>query len=61
MELSNHLFVFENNKFEIDDETQNFLNKELIKSIFKILFNEQKITKKEYEDLINKVNRTFNK
>ena len=60
MELSNHIFAIDNNKLEIDDETQKYLNKELIKSLFKILFGEKMITKKEFESLVNKVNRTFN-
>lgn len=43
--------------FEIDEKTQDILNKRMVLSLFKILFNQKKITRKEYENISNKLNR----
>ena len=50
----------EEKTFEIDDSTRECLNLKTIVVLFKILYKENDISKKEYESLINVLNRRFN-
>ena len=45
--------------FEFEDKAREKLDISLIMALFKTLFNENKITKKEYDSLIQNVHRTY--
>ncbi|MGM9875755.1 MAG: hypothetical protein ACI310_00800 [Bacilli bacterium] len=44
----------------LDETSKNKLNARIIIALFKNMYNQNKITKKEYDSLISSVNRTFN-
>ena len=48
-----------NINFKIDKKTKEILDARLIMALFKILYNQEKITKKEYKKLISKLYRRF--
>ena len=47
-------------KFELDDKTKEELNARIVIALFKIISNQNKISKKEYNSLVLKTCRTFN-
>lgn len=47
-------------KFELDDKTKEELNARIVIALFKIMYNQNKISKKEYDSLVLKTRRTFN-
>lgn len=46
--------------FELDDKTKEELNARIVIALFKIMYNQNKISKKEYDSLVLKTCRTFN-
>lgn len=46
-----------NPPFELNEKKKNELNLTMVKILFKILYQTNKITKKEFESLINNANR----
>ena len=47
-------------KLELDDKTKEELNARIVITLFKIMYNQNKISKKEYDYLVLKACRTFN-
>lgn len=47
-------------KLELDDKTKEELNVRVVIALFKIMYNQNKISKKEYDSLVLKACRTFN-
>ena len=46
--------------FEFDDTKKDELNARMVIALFQILYDQKKITEKEYDSLVLKVCRTFN-
>ena len=46
--------------FDFDDKTRTILNKKMVLSLFKILLNQNQISKKEFEKINNKICRNIN-
>ena len=49
-----------NRVFDFDIRTKEILDAKLILALFKILYKQESITKREYDSLVSKVYRTFN-
>ena len=47
-----------NSPFELNEQVQEQINLTMVKMLFKILYQTNKITKKEFESLINNADRT---
>lgn len=45
---------------ELNEKEVEKLNVKMVLRLFKILYNQNQITKKEYESLVTNVHRTFN-
>lgn len=50
-----------NDVFNIDDKKREELDLRMVMDLFKIMYSQNKITKKEYDALITNACRTFNK
>ena len=49
-----------NNDFKFDEKTRNEINVRTVMVLFKILYKEKDITKKQYDELINVLKRRLN-
>lgn len=49
-----------NKVFDVDDRTKEILNARLVIALFERLYNQNQITKKEFDSLVSNVYRTFN-
>ncbi len=50
----------QNKVFNLDDKQKEELNARMVIALFKTLYNQNKITNKEYDSLVINVCRTFN-